>query len=355
MSTRHRAMRTLLAILFAGALMSRGAAYQNASVRPALPADPIAAILEAFQSHDLVALGEGAHGNVQGHAFRLSLIRDPRFSAAVHDLVVEFGNARYQDVMDRFVQGDNVPDTALREVWQDTTQVTTVWDKPIYEEFFRAVRTVNTTLPPERRLRVLLGDPPVDWNTVQSFEDLNKSMVEGNRDRHPADVIRREVLTRHRRALIIYGESHLFRVPLGPSITQNLESSGIKLFTIASPGSMPTAIDLKTLQPDVASWRVPSIAILGDTVLGAAAFTSYFPFGPKIPERWRGLPMRDQFDAVLYLGDPSAIAMSVVPAARCADSSYVAMRLRRLALVPPPLSKIQMDRFKEECSATAPR
>src|SRR5262245_23849898 len=133
------------------------------SPAPAVPIDPIAGILDAFKTHDVVALSEGSHGNEQGHAFRLALIRDPRFSSTVNDIVVEFGNALYQDVIDRFVQGQQVPYEELRKVWQDTTQRTTVWDRPIYEEFYRAVRDVNTKLPAERRLRVLLGDPPVDW------------------------------------------------------------------------------------------------------------------------------------------------------------------------------------------------
>ena len=40
--------------------------------RPAVAVEPIAAILEAFQSHAIVALGEGPHGS-EGHAFRLAL------------------------------------------------------------------------------------------------------------------------------------------------------------------------------------------------------------------------------------------------------------------------------------------
>jgi hypothetical protein len=66
----------------------------------AVPVEPIAAIVDAFRSDRIVALGDN-HGNEQGHKFRLSLIRDPRFAAAVDDIVVEFGSARYQDLMDR--------------------------------------------------------------------------------------------------------------------------------------------------------------------------------------------------------------------------------------------------------------
>ena len=50
------------------------------------------------------------------------MVRDPRITTVVNDIVVEFGNARYQDVMDRFVRGEEVPPEALRRVWEDTTQ-----------------------------------------------------------------------------------------------------------------------------------------------------------------------------------------------------------------------------------------
>ena len=48
----------------------------------------------------------------------LSLIRDARFPRAVNDVDVQFGNARYQNVMDRFMAGENIPDDSLRQVWQ---------------------------------------------------------------------------------------------------------------------------------------------------------------------------------------------------------------------------------------------
>ena len=95
----------------------------------------------------------------------------------MHDIVVEFGNARYQAIIDRFVAGEDVPHPELQKVWQNTTQAHPVWDSPIYEEFFRAVRAVNATLPTERRLRVLLGDVPIDWDRVTSLEDLQRQPV----------------------------------------------------------------------------------------------------------------------------------------------------------------------------------
>jgi uncharacterized iron-regulated protein len=99
-------------------------------------------IVDAFATHALVAVGE-AHGNTRDHEFRLAVIRDPRLFARVDDVVVEFGNARYQRLVDGFVAGERVPDQSLRRVWQDTTAPHSVWDRPIYEAFFRAVRELN--------------------------------------------------------------------------------------------------------------------------------------------------------------------------------------------------------------------
>ena len=53
-------------------------------------------------------------------------------------------------MIDRFVRGDDVPDDVLRQVWQNAAVTGTVWDVPIYEEFYRTVRAVNGSLPKAR-------------------------------------------------------------------------------------------------------------------------------------------------------------------------------------------------------------
>ena len=111
---------------------------------PAVPGDAVATILYAFADHNIVALGEGGHGNVNGYRFRCQLIRDPRAAGVINDIVVESGNSRYQSLMDRFVAGKSVDRNEFRHVWQDTTQPYTVWDGPIYDGFFDVVRDTPT-------------------------------------------------------------------------------------------------------------------------------------------------------------------------------------------------------------------
>jgi hypothetical protein len=322
-------------------------AQESVAQRPAVPLEPIAAILDAFRSHDVVALAEGGHGNEQSHAFRLALIRDPKFAVTVNDIVVECGNALYQDVMDRFVRGEEVPNDVLRDVWQNTTAATDACEVPIYEEFYRAVRTVNASLPREHQLRILLGDPPIEWDKVQTWDDLRKWTRNNNRNVHAADLIRRDVLAKHRRALIVYGDGHIWRKALGRTIVDLLETDGrTKVFAIATPPS----VDLADLQADVRSWRRPSIAILRGTILGGVAFPTYYPDGlGDATAQFSSLRMEDQDDALLYLGPPTTITFGRLPAARCEDARYMQMRLRRIALMPTAQGIV--ERLKRHCAS----
>jgi hypothetical protein len=372
MSLLHGVL-VFVALGFVG--VSSRAQQQDVSPKPAVPLNPITAILEAFQTHSIVALGDGAHGNEQSHAFRLSLVRDPKFAATVNDIVVECGNARYQDLMDRFVRGDDVPEASLRQVWRNTTTPTTLWDLPIREEFFRAVRTVNASLPKERQLRVLLGDPPIDWDSVHAKDDYEKWLA--LRDTYPAELIKREVLAKKRRALVIYGDMHFQRRnlmsnydmqdPLAYGIVNLLEGTdGIKVFTIWA--NTDANADLDTLQSNVALWPVPSLAIVQGTTLGEADFTFYYPFAvprlavrdgkpdfsaPVPRDQWRSLRMENQFDAVLYLGPRSSMTTSRLSPTICNDADYVRTRLTRMALAGLPQS--ESDRLKQLCSAATPK
>jgi hypothetical protein len=86
-------------------------------------------------------------------------LTDPRLPAVAGDMIVEFGNALYQDTMDRFLADQPVAD--LREVWRNTTQSPEqTWDAPVYERFYRTVRAVNRMQPPGRKIRVPLATLP---------------------------------------------------------------------------------------------------------------------------------------------------------------------------------------------------
>lgn len=319
-------LRVALCSAFIGvaAIASTSAQQVATAPHPAVPVEPIAFIIDAFRTYSVVALGEGPHGNEQGHAFRLSLIRDPRFAATVSDIVVECGNGRHQDVLDRFVRGDQVSEEALSQVLRDSSNQNGACDKPIYADFFRAVRVVNASLT-DRKLRVLLGDPAVNWDTVRTWEDLRKQA--GGRDTFVVNLIRREVVAKQHRALIIYGDGHFQARKERParSMLAQLDSLKIKTLAISNVFS-----DLARLQADIASWPKPSLALLRGTPIGRRPFSSFY--GPLPPGVDWPIAFEDHFDAILYLGPPSSMTMSRLPPELCADPTYMEMRTRRMAL-----------------------
>jgi hypothetical protein len=342
--------------------LARGPAVtaQAAPPHAAIPVDPITAIVEAFRAHNVVTLTD-PHGNLQVQTFLLSLVRDPRFPDAANDIVIETANARYQDAIDRFVRGDDIEPRVLRKAWEDHTVPNSLGIQA--EELIRAVRAVNTPLTEPRRLRVIAGDPPIDWDNIASRQD-HARWIE-LRDSHPADLIRRQVLDRGRRALVVYGQGHLQRRQLAT----NYDMSAWQAQTVVSLLERDHAarlFNIWTLNRSVelpeptASWRVPSLAHLQGTALGARDFAVYdrspgggSRFAPKagrlapIPrEDWKVMRMEEQFDALLYLGPAAAMTTTPVPATLCSDADFVAHRIDRLTRFGPP---VEVQNFRKAC------
>lgn len=354
--TKHWLVGALLMLL----VIDPSGAGQAAPARVATPVEPVTAIVEAFRAHDLVALTD-PHGNVQVQAFLLSLVRDPRLAAVASDIVIETASARYQDVVDRFVRGDDVDLAVLRRAWEEHTVPNSLGVQA--EELIRAVRDVNASLADARKLRVIAGDPPIDWDNITSRRDHAHWI--GLRDSYPADLIRRQVLDRGRRALVVYGQGHLQRRQLATNYDMSTWQSqtlvsllerdhGARVFNI---WTLNRGVDV----PDaIESWRVPSLALLRNTALGTSDFAVYdrglgdgSRFGVKagqlapIPRaEWKTMRMEEQFDALLYLGPPASMTTAPIPAALCADAGFVKRRLDRLERFGPP---IEVQNFRKAC------
>lgn len=341
-SSAHRSAPdgTSSSSLAAGDTQAPAGANTVHTASPAVPTDAATAVLEAFRDHDIVAIGD-AHGNQLGQAFQLSLIGDPRFAAVVDDVVIEVGNSRHQDVIDRYVRGEEIPRDALRRVWFDTTQQQAVLLE--VPAIVTAVRALNATRPAARPVRVLLGEPPIDWSRLQTADELRawQAAPESSRDRFAAELIRREVLARQRRALLLYGAGHVFRKPAEQSIVTLLESSRPRVFTIWTNA----AAEMSTMQADVAGWPVRSLARIRNTTLGKVGFSAYLgPNAGHVPPEWL-VPMEEQFDAVLYLGPLASMILERPPVWPC-DEPALPERLRRLRLQRPALA----DQVASRCT-----
>jgi hypothetical protein len=263
--------------------------------REPLPLDAIEAIRAAFADRPLVAFAE-EHRCEPQHAFIRTLVRHPRISSIVDAIVVEFGNARFQPTVDRYLSGGRVAGAELRRAWLETTQGN-VWDAPMYERFFTAVRAVNRSQPGGRGIRVLLGDPPIDWSTIHDHRELEGWY--GRRNAHFAAVVEDEVLRPGRRALLIAGGFHLFhRQPHNE--TARLERRHGDCVFVVLPQGQSTAT-FTAYQPRMASWPAPALALLPGTWLGSLPVSV---LGRIEPSPGTGGPPRlaDWADAYLYLG-----------------------------------------------------
>jgi hypothetical protein len=303
-------------------------------------------VLEAFQTHRLVGLGE-VH-NLQNHHDALTLLlSDPRLPAVLDDIVVEFGNARYQNTIDQFISGQPVDNADLRLVWRNTTQSPlATWDEPVYEQFFRTVRTVNAPLPPGRQIRVLLGDPPLDWSKITSFDQL-RAVAGPQRDIHAASVVETQVLSKGHRALLCYGLDHLTH---GGSLAGLIERrTGQRPYLIAD--FLPLAGDPGGLARKFSRYPRDTVIPTAGTWLGsvdAGLFSPDIQTGPNggpQANRGCGLRLSSHIDAALYLGQPADLTSSWWNPAIFLDPVYWKELQRRNALQRGPLN---LDSYRQQ-------
>jgi hypothetical protein len=303
-----------LATIGVAALDAQRAAPTEPFARPG-----VSAIVEAFRTHRLVAIGE-VHRNEQVHDFIVTLLRDPRFLPDGGDIVVEFGNARYQGVMDRYVSGEPVPPAELVHVWREAVNIL-VWDAPVYERLFATVRSVNRRRLPATRLRAVLADPPIDWSAIHDRPAWER--VAATRDRHFADVIERDVLARGRRALLVFGSGHVQNEKAFDARPNRARSPNLaELLDAEHPGdTLFVLADWMTAELDrrLADWRPPVLARLKGTWLGD------LHAGPPADTP----RLADLAGEFLYLGPTTSLTSSTPPPAIYSDPVYLRELLRR--------------------------
>src|SRR5262245_12082316 len=79
--------------------------FQQQSLAEPKAGKAVEGIIDAFARFPIVALGE-LHWSLDEHEFIAALVKHPAFADKVNDIVVEFGNAKYQPVMDRYIAGE---------------------------------------------------------------------------------------------------------------------------------------------------------------------------------------------------------------------------------------------------------
>ena len=255
--------------------------------------------------------GRGVYGLPD---LRIALVRHPDFAKKVRSIVVEFGSTTEQSTLDRYIRGESVSRAQLERVWKTTSNG--VWDSPIYVESFTAVRDVYSKLPADARIRVLGGDPgPTD-----------------QRDREAAAVavLEEQVLSKHGKALVIYGAAHFYRAApasFGTSadLARTLEKAHPgRIFTVIPVGGEldppPPGVSLRN--PDyrkfesalktqsrpvlISLQRPPFRDLSAEEFLGGGIFSCAGPGGCRSAFAGSPLTLGQMADACVYLGIPQA-------------------------------------------------
>jgi len=288
------------------------------------------ALLLQFDKHDLVALGEW-HNSREDQDLRINLIRNPQFPRKVHNIVVECGNAIYQEMLDRFIAGVDVSRDDLQHVWRDTTQSPVAANSRGCEDFLNEVRSINIKLPKVLRLRVLAGDPPIDWAKINGAEEFQKILR--SRDEFAAELARREVLNKKGKALLIYGAGHLWRnntlIP-----TPNLAT----LLDRSNPGSLFTVVRLGGAYPDtprlesVLPKSRPAFLVLEGTPAADLNANEFIGRGVPVKLFAADLGIGQVADACIYTGRQEDTMIAPYPP----DPAYEKEKERRRAFMPQP-------------------
>jgi hypothetical protein len=314
--------RAIMACVLLLGLFSAMIAAQNSEPRPE---DATTGILAAFETYDVIAMN-AAHDNKALDDFILSLIRNPALPGKVNDIVVECGNRWYQGLLDRYIAGDDISLAEVRQAWRNTT-VLMCGLSGFYDELFPLVRKVNQGLTPNQRFRVVAGDPPVDW----SRGDPATVRRGANRDASIAAVMMSEVLSRKRKALMLFGTGHLYHneTSMPTAVTTYERTYPGRTFVIEAHVGFAAFIDLprgRQLEARMASWPTPSLVRIKGTWL-ADLDLPYF-ISPMLP-RMAGLAIADLIDGYLYLGPADSLTYEKTPDTILDDQGYMAELARR--------------------------
>ena len=291
------------------------------------------AVLNAFDTHNIVMFGE-IHGNKQEYEWLRSLVATPEFADKVDDVVMEFGNSLYQKSVDRYIAGEEVPVGQVERAWRNTVGGIGP-PSPVYASLYQAVRETNLKRRGKHQMRILCGDPYIDWERVRDSEDITPFLE--NRSEWYTQVVKDEVLAKHHRALLIMGGLHFLRRQ-GPSyIESQLQKAGAKTYLIVFGTNAVGGYD--DLDHRLDSWPAPVIVSVADNWVGELLAMPVIHGGEDrlkhvivIGTPLSALKLKDVADAMLYLGPRDSLTQVSMTRAELNDTPYGKEIQRRLTI-----------------------
>jgi hypothetical protein len=317
-------------VLAAGALQAHKSAPAQLDITEAL--------ISQFDSADVIALGE-LHWTREDSTLRINLIHNPDFPRRVRFILVEFASASHQRLLDQYIRGADVPEEDIEKVWRDITTPGGA-DSPVYAQFLNEVRSINKNLPEAFKVRVLAGDPPINWSEIKGPDDWRR--IASARDSFAAELIGREVLQTGQKALLVYGAGHIWRNARGGPIPA--DSTLVPLLDHTYPGRIYSVLpiaggvypDTEKLERSIEGKRIPVLLPLKTTPVGALDPNEFIAAPFHLPFRLfpPGVTLAEVADACVYRGQSPDTTVNPGPDVEF-DKIYAAEKARRRGLVAP--------------------
>lgn len=168
--------------------------------------EPGSFVRKALAEHKLVIMGE-VHHRPRYWAFNSQLVSEPGFPETVGVIYMELP-ANDQDLVDNFLASEELDTEPVIEMLRDMLWMG--WPDQAMLDFFTTVWQVNTKLPAEKRLRIVLVDMQRPWKNIRKRGDWAQ-YERTPRDRQMADNILRDLESHSRdgrNALFIVGVGH---------------------------------------------------------------------------------------------------------------------------------------------------
>lgn len=284
-------------------------------------------VQQAYKHHQVVAIGD-YHWNNKVMLNINQLIQTPNFLSEVKQLVVEFGNARYQSELDRYLSGQTQDDSILKLLRRNALFFT-AWMPEVYADFFRIVRAYNMRVDKDQKVKVWLAESPVYWEDIQS--QAQWQALADNKTTGFYQTVQQAIYTQDK-VLMVFGAFHLLKIKAAqnaanlPLATLLNHTYPQQIYTIWPITDAPVNAALVGL-------AIPSLL---KTNVAQGKHLKLTDVMPKAKVRLARLGQQDAsvaevVDALLYVGNSKLIQK--FPASTMHDKAWLNEMNRRLNLV----------------------
>ncbi|NTS75780.1 hypothetical protein HR060_02780 [Catenovulum sp. SM1970] len=304
------------------------------------------AILNLFDQYQIVAMGD-AHFYDEVMQGITAMITTADFADKVQHIVIEFGNAKYQALLDQYLSGADISEQEVSQVWRETLYFT-AWTPDVYANFFSQVRRFNQTQKHTHQLKVTLAEAAFSWSdiqTSQAWRTLADDKVNGFEQ-----LIKKRV--RNEKALFIFGAFHTLKLdgalkpnlaikdwPLMTRIAHHKPNQIYTVWPVIQPALMQA---IHQAQPSLSN----AIIDLKTSPLAHHEFAALMPKARvKLSQmNARNATTAELFDGMFYVG-PTERKMMFSPTLKN-DQAWLAEMQRRVDLIGGKI-KTRFDDIKQ--------